>query len=69
MERIFLAEEHPKKEITVLWLDNEREPNKHLYDKTAPKSNNLLRNRSFYENLGKEYIPKFVWVKNFEEFV
>lgn len=57
-----------KKPITVLWLDDMRDPNKYLNKKADKESGALYNNLSFYQKFKEEYNPEFVWVKTFEEF-
>lgn len=67
--------ESAKKPITVLWLDDVREPyryvNNYLDGSRLPKKPNgtLQNNIAFYNGFKQKYKPTFVWVKNFEEFV
>jgi len=53
--------------LTILWLDDQRDP--YVYLKKRGNSNTLIRNQQFYNNLLKNYNVKFVWVKNFYQFV
>ena len=57
-----------KKPITVLWLDDMRDPNKYLNKKADKESGALYNNLSFYQKFKEKYNPEFVWVKTFEEF-
>jgi len=57
-----------RKPITVLWLDDMRDPNKYLNKKADKESGALYNNLSFYQKFKEEYNPEFVWVKTFEEF-
>lgn len=53
-------------EITVLWLDDVRDPEKYLASKKS--SGAFLRNTDYYTKLMAEYNPKFIWVHNIDEF-
>ena len=55
-----------KPEITVLWLDDVRDPEKYLASKKS--SGAFLRNSDYYRKLMTEYNPKFIWVHNIDEF-
>lgn len=57
-----------RKPITVLWLDDVRDPEKYLSKKPDKNSGALYDNISFYNNFMQTYSPKFIWVKNFDEF-
>ena len=57
-----------KKPITVLWLDDVRDPQKYLMKKADKESGALDNNLKFYNDFKSEYEPKFVWVRTFEEF-
>lgn len=52
--------------LTILWLDDVRNPYKYLDKKN--NSNTFLRNKNFYDNLKKQYNINFIWVKNIEQF-
>lgn len=54
------------KNLTVLWLDDKRNPYNYLNKKSDSKT--FKRNKSYYDNLMNKRNIKFVWVKNFEEF-
>lgn len=58
-----------KTPITVLWLDDTREPNRYLSRIPHESCGVTFNNISFYDEFRKKYSPTFVWVKNFEEFV
>lgn len=53
--------------LTVLWLDDQRDPYKYL--NTKSKSATFARNKQFYDNLLKQYNANFVWVKNIYQFI
>lgn len=53
--------------LTILWLDDQRDPYKYL--KTKSTSATFARNKQFYDNLLKQYNANFVWVKNLYQFV
>lgn len=53
--------------LTILWLDDQRDPYKYLNTKNA--SATFARNKQFYDNLLKQYNAKFVWVKNLYQFI
>ena len=55
-----------KKEITILWLDDIREPKSYLTKERG--SNAWVRNNDFYKNILSNYNTNFVWVKNLKEF-
>ncbi len=57
-----------KEPITVLWLDDMRDPVKYLKKKVSKDSGALYNNIQFYTNFLKRYDPEFVWVKTFDEF-
>ena len=52
--------------ITILWLDDMRDPTKYLTKKS--NSNTFFRNKAFYDDLMSKYDINFIWVKNFNEF-
>ena len=52
--------------LTVLWLDDQRDPQKYLNTKST--SATFARNKEFYDNLLKQYNVNFVWVKNLYQF-
>jgi hypothetical protein len=55
------------KTLNILWLDDERDPEEYLKQKS--KSGAFLRTKSFYEKeIFKKYEVKFTWCKNFDEF-
>lgn len=57
------------KRLTILWLDDQRNPNKYFKVK-KPQSAVWVRNNDFYQNkIFNKYDVKFIWVKSFEEFV
>ncbi len=53
--------------LTVLWLDDQRDPYKYL--NTKSKSATFARNKQFYDTLLKQYNVNFVWVKNLYQFI
>lgn len=55
------------KKLTVLWIDDQRNPIKYLNGNN--KSNAFYRNKEFYDELAKSYDIYFVWVKNLYQFV
>lgn len=57
-----------KKDITVLWVDDRRNPLVYLKKKPEPGNKVLPANLDFYSKFMKKYHPKFVWVKSFDEF-
>lgn len=57
-----------KDNITVLWLDDQRDPNVY-FKKKKTDSKAWVRNNDFYqENIFNNYKPNFIWVKNLPEF-
>ena len=63
--------ENNKKEMTILWLDDVRNPLKHFQKKYGVENNQtFIRNTKYYnDNVFNQYAPNFVWVKNYDEFV
>lgn len=57
-----------KSRITVLWLDDVRDPVKYLKKKVTKDSGALYNNINFYNELMQKYDPEFTWVRTFEEF-
>lgn len=56
------------KNITILWLDDQREPYSY-FKKKKTDSGAWVRNNDFYqENIFNNYKPNFIWVKNLPEF-
>lgn len=53
-------------QLTVLWLDDVREPRNYLSKKKDTGA--YLRNIEFYNSLMSKYNVDFVWVKNINEF-
>lgn len=54
--------------ITILWLDDQREPYSY-FKKKKMNSKVWLRNNDFYQkNIFNIYKPNFIWVKNLPEF-
>lgn len=54
--------------ITILWLDDQRNPNEY-FKKQKPTSGAWVRNNEYYQNnVFNQYSPNFVWVKNLKEF-
>lgn len=57
----------PKQNMTILWLDDIREPN--LYFKKEKTSGAWIRNNEYYtNNIFNNYNVNFIWVKNLKEF-
>ena len=56
-----------KPSLTVLWLDDMRDPNRYFGKKSS--SGAFTRNSDFYNRLRAEYDVSFVWVRNMDEFV
>ena len=53
--------------ITILWLDDRRNP--YSYFKKKKPNDIWIRNNNFYqEKIFKHYKPNFIWVKNLPEF-
>lgn len=57
-----------KKDISILWVDDRRDPLVYLKKKEEPGKETLSTNLNFYKDLLKKYNPNFTWVKSFEEF-
>lgn len=55
--------------LTVLWLDDQRNPQTYFKKKDNKGEGTFHDNLAFYTELGKKYNLSFVWVKNFAEFV
>lgn len=53
--------------LTILWLDDQRDPYKYLKTKNA--SATFARNKQFYDDLMRKYNVDFVWVKNLYQFI
>lgn len=53
--------------LTILWVDDMRNPYKYFNKKSTSKY--FLRNKSFYTDLMKQYKINFVWVKNLYQFI
>lgn len=53
--------------LTILWLDDQRDPYKYL--RTKSTSATFARNKQFYDNLMQTYDVNFVWVKNLYQFI
>lgn len=53
--------------LTVLWLDDQRDPYRYLSTKST--SNTFLRNKKFYDDLMRQYDVEFIWVKNMYQFI
>lgn len=62
-----IIKENTKKDLTILWLDDQRDPYKYL--KTKSMSATFARNKKFYDDLLKQYNANFVWVKNLYQFI
>lgn len=57
-----------KPNITILWLDDQREPNSY-FQKERKNSGAWTRNNEYYQNnIFNQYNVNFVWVKNLSEF-
>lgn len=52
--------------LTVLWLDDMRDPYKYFNKKS--NSGAFVRNKDFYDKLMSKYNLNFVWVRNIDEF-
>ena len=52
--------------MTILWLDDMRNPYKYL--SANKNTDTFLRNKKFYDDLMRKTDIDFVWVKNIEEF-
>jgi hypothetical protein len=59
--------ENNMENLTILWLDDQRDPYKYL--STKSKSATFARNKQFYDNLLKQYNANFIWVKNIYQFI
>lgn len=64
-----------KQDLTILWLDDKREPYKYFAkiekdkQKNKPISGAGMRNSTFYDNnIFNNYNVTFAWVKNIDEF-
>lgn len=55
--------------LTVLWLDDQRNPLTYFKKKDEKGEGTLHDNLVFYANLSQRYNLSFVWVKNYKEFV
>jgi len=54
--------------ITILWLDDQRNPNEY-FKKSKLSSGAWVRNNDYYQNnIFNKYIPNFIWVRNLKEF-
>lgn len=55
------------KNLTILWLDDERNPEVYLKQKST--SGAFLRTSEFYNNnIFKNYNVSFIWCRNYDEF-
>lgn len=55
------------KKLTILWLDDERDPEVYLKQKSS--SGAFLRTSEFYnKNIFNKYDVEFIWCHNFDEF-
>lgn len=54
--------------MTILWLDDMRNPLMYLKKNPNKGSETLRRNLQFYNDILEKYHPSFVWVHTFEEF-
>jgi hypothetical protein len=59
--------ENNMRDLTILWLDDQRDPYKYL--NTKSKSATFERNKQFYDNLLKQYNVNFIWGKNIYQFI
>ena len=59
--------ENSLEKLTILWLDDQRDPYKYLNTKST--SATFARNKQFYDDLSKHYDINFVWVKNIYQFI
>ena len=57
-----------KNNISVLWVDDRRNPLTYLKKKPEPGNKALSANLDFYSRFMKKYHPNFIWVKSFDEF-
>lgn len=58
-----------KRNITILWLDDMRNPLAYFAKKgKAAQSGAFVRNNEYYTDIFNQYEPNFVWVKNLQEF-
>lgn len=58
-----------KRNITILWLDDMRNPLTYFAKKgKAAQSGAFVRNNEYYTDIFNQYEPNFVWVKNLQEF-
>ena len=55
--------------LTVLWLDDQRNPETYFNKKDEKGEGTFHDNLMFYNELRKKYNLSFVWVKNYDEFV
>ena len=56
------------KKLTILWLDDQRDPSTYFKVK-KPQSSVWVRNNDFYQNnIFSKYDVNFIWVKSFDEF-
>ena len=62
-----IIRENNIKDLTILWLDDQRDPYRYLNTKST--SATFARNKQFYDNLLKQYNANFVWVKNLYQFI
>ena len=79
MKKIFLTEQQfislckniiaeEKDAISILWLDDMRDPQKYFQKKVIKNDGALYNNITFYKNLLANKKANFIWVKNLEEF-
>lgn len=57
-----------KKNISVLWLDDRRNPFVYLKKKPEEGNRALIANLEFYNKFLQKYNPNFTWVKSYDEF-
>lgn len=58
-----------KQNLTVLWLDDQRNPLTYFKKKDEKGEGTLHDNLTYYSNLNKQYSLNFIWVKTYNEFV
>ena len=63
-----LNENELNNNMTILWLDDQRNPNEY-FKKPKLTSGAWVRNNDYYQsNVFNQNTPNFVWVKNLKEF-
>lgn len=58
-----------KPKVTVLWLDDKRDPLVYLKKKITKDTGTFHNTATFFKDFMAKYDPEFVWVKNYDEFV